>query len=503
MAENSYIFDTPSPEKKKKKKWVFKPLRDRRYQISAGFFLIFLAIYLFAAFTSYLFTAQADQSVVEAYDQTGIREAGEEIENWLGIYGALISYYAIYRWFGMGAFLLVPLCFVQGFKMVFRVKILPLSKIFGIMFFAALWLSTLLGYIAAHLPENNWIHSIAGVTGFAIAQTLDALLGYGTVLLLIVCFVAFAVYFFNITTFKKQKKLSEENTPVASPPLEKIERKPLEEKPEDIEPPIAEDLLKKETVDDELEKLGIKLINKQTGEIIDTAKTKEENKYFIDEDDEEKEDDEEQEDEEWEYEPDANFVLKDTRKQDTEDILDQKDDDLEEKIWSVSTPEIHIKPEKRREDAPKEIALEIENNRIEEKKEKPYKDFEEDEEQEDEEDFSISNLATPYDPTQDLSLYQYPTLELLREPSSSGFEVSKEELEANKDKIVATLGHYGIGISSIKATIGPTVTLYEIVPDAGVRISKIKNLEDDIALSLAALGRRIIAPIPRQRNYRH
>lgn len=489
MAENSYIFDTPSPEKKKKKKWVFKPLRDRRYQISAGFFLIFLAIYLFAAFTSYLFTAQADQSVVEAYDQTGIREAGEEIENWLGIYGALISYYAIYRWFGMGAFLLVPLCFVQGFKMVFRVKILPLSKIFGIMLFAALWLSTLLGYMAAHLPENNWIHSIAGVTGFAFAQTLDALLGYGTVFLLIVCFVAFIVYFFNITSLKKPKHTRETEPTIAPPPTEKVERKPLEEKPEDIDPPIAEDLLKKETVDDELEKLGIKLINKQTGEVIDTTKHEDENKSLIDDKDE-------YENEEWEYESDTNFVLKDTRKQDTEDILDQEDDDLEEKIWSVATPEIHIKPEKRREDAPKKIALEIENSSNEEKKDEPYKDFEEDEEQEDEEDFSFNSLATPYDPTQDLSLYRYPTLELLREPSSSGFEVSKEELEANKDKIVATLGHYGIGISSIKATIGPTVTLYEIVPDAGVRISKIKNLEDDIALSLAALGIRIIAPIP-------
>ncbi len=101
-----------------------------------------------------------------------------------------------------------------------------------------------------------------------------------------------------------------------------------------------------------------------------------------------------------------------------------------------------------------------------------------------------------YDPTLDLSSYRYPTLDLLENYGEKKVEVNKEELEANKNKIVETLSHYNIGIDKIKATIGPTVTLFEIVPQAGIRISKIKNLEDDIALSLAALGIRIIAPIP-------
>ncbi len=101
-----------------------------------------------------------------------------------------------------------------------------------------------------------------------------------------------------------------------------------------------------------------------------------------------------------------------------------------------------------------------------------------------------------YDPTLDLSDYKYPTLDLLENYGDKKIEVNKEELEANKNKIVETLSHYNISIEKIKATIGPTVTLFEIVPQAGVRISKIKNLEDDIALSLAALGIRIIAPIP-------
>ena len=107
----------------------------------------------------------------------------------------------------------------------------------------------------------------------------------------------------------------------------------------------------------------------------------------------------------------------------------------------------------------------------------------------------VENLD-PYDPTLDLPNYQYPTLDLLNEHDHRRVSVTRQELEENKNKIVETLVNFKIGIQEIKATIGPTVTLYEIIPDPGVKISKIKNLEDDIALSLAALGIRIIAPIP-------
>lgn len=107
----------------------------------------------------------------------------------------------------------------------------------------------------------------------------------------------------------------------------------------------------------------------------------------------------------------------------------------------------------------------------------------------------VENLDA-YDPTLDLPKYKYPTLDLLNEYDVQKVTVSRQELEDNKNKIVETLENFKIGIQEIKATIGPTVTLYEIVPEPGVKISKIKNLEDDIALSLAALGIRIIAPIP-------
>lgn len=100
------------------------------------------------------------------------------------------------------------------------------------------------------------------------------------------------------------------------------------------------------------------------------------------------------------------------------------------------------------------------------------------------------------DPTLELSKFQFPSLDLLKKYDTESITINQEELEENKNRIVETLNNYKIGIASIKATIGPTVTLYEIIPEAGVRISKIKNLEDDIALSLSALGIRIIAPIP-------
>ena len=120
-----------------------------------------------------------------------------------------------------------------------------------------------------------------------------------------------------------------------------------------------------------------------------------------------------------------------------------------------------------------------------------------------EEESETDNLANKlvedfgqFDPTLELGKYQFPPLDLLKKYDNEGVTINQEELEENKNRIVETLNNYKIGIDSIKATIGPTVTLYEIVPEAGVRISKIKNLEDDIALSLAALGIRIIAPIP-------
>ena len=117
-------------------------------------------------------------------------------------------------------------------------------------------------------------------------------------------------------------------------------------------------------------------------------------------------------------------------------------------------------------------------------------------ESEEEADLDDSRALEPYDPKLDLSQYKYPTIDLLKKYDTAGAGVDMEELRQNKDQIVQALHNFGVEISSIKATVGPTITLYEITPAPGVRISKIRNLEDDIALSLSALGIRIIAPIP-------
>lgn len=123
-------------------------------------------------------------------------------------------------------------------------------------------------------------------------------------------------------------------------------------------------------------------------------------------------------------------------------------------------------------------------------------DIEEAVNEEEGKEISRNKIDTPYDPRLDLSSYKFPKLEFLNAYGEGKTEVTKEDLEKSKNLIIETLKNYKIGISQIKATIGPTVTLFEIVPAPGVKISKIKNLEDDIALSLAALGIRIIAPIP-------
>ena len=150
-----------------------------------------------------------------------------------------------------------------------------------------------------------------------------------------------------------------------------------------------------------------------------------------------------------------------------------------------------------------EIDMEIERDIQVKKVSVPEHSDEEDEElhavhraNDDDTDELYGEGLEEYDPTLDLSGFKFPTLELLEDHKSGNAEVTNEELLSNKNKIVETLRHYKIEITKIRATIGPTITLYEIVPAPGIRIAKIKNLEDDIALSLSALGIRIIAPIP-------
>src|SRR6056300_537507 len=151
--------------------------------------------------------------------------------------------------------------------------------------------------------------------------------------------------------------------------------------------------------------------------------------------------------------------------------------DLESKVNDEN--EIQSEPTEENDDS---ISMEVEEINFEEKSTKNIS-------------FNKADLKK-FDPTLDLSNFKNPSIDLLKDYGDGTIKIDQDELETNKNKIVDTLKNYNIGIKQIKATIGPTVTLYEIIPDAGVRISKINNVEDDIALSLSALGIRIIAPIP-------
>jgi S-DNA-T family DNA segregation ATPase FtsK/SpoIIIE len=178
-----------------------------------------------------------------------------------------------------------------------------------------------------------------------------------------------------------------------------------------------------------------------------------------------------------------------------------EDDNNEEEANTVSLDEAPEELPEIEEEETESIPLSTDIPETEEKKEGEV-EFSVEEAKPDEKTLSEEELNQKakdfgeYDPTLDLASFKMPPIELLKDFGTSQQTVTKEELEANKNKILETLSNYNIEITSIKATIGPTVTLYEIIPAPGIRISKIKNLEDDIALSLAALGIRIIAPIP-------
>lgn len=173
----------------------------------------------------------------------------------------------------------------------------------------------------------------------------------------------------------------------------------------------------------------------------------------------------------------------------------EKEKELETDLADEKQPYLVTKEEKEAETTDKAVEL---NAETKPKKKESEPDLSLEVEQTVEEKIETSKVVSDksYDPTMDLSSFKFPTLDMLEDHGDGQIQVNKEELEENKNQIIETLSNYNIKISKIKATVGPTVTLYEIVPAPGVRISKIKNLEDDVALSLAALGIRIIAPIP-------
>ena len=400
---------------------------DRTVKIIGLFFLI-VSLYFMVAFTSYLFTWKDDQSYVmdanggwsnlwkTQAELTNIGLSQPVVENWLGKFGALLSHQFIYEWFGIASFIFIGVFFIVGYRMLFKIKVLSISKTFSYSFFLLIFISLTLAFFHAFLAE--YPHYLEGEFGFWTNRLLQAQIGdAGTAGLL-----AFAGLSVLIIAYNIDFKIPERN---------KESKYVIPEIPDPIE---LEEEVRYEPVEFNLpnrtnnENGGANKIN-QNLPPLQTIATPDPEQH-------------------------VNVVLSPSR-----NVPFETADEV--------INEINVNP-----------PLSIEVTEEEKKSTELVEQF------------------GMYDPTLDLSSYKYPTLDLLENYGSNKIAVNSEELEANKNKIVETLNHYNIEIDKIKATIGPTVTLYEIIPAPGVRISKIKNLEDDIALSLAALGIRIIAPMP-------
>ena len=184
-------------------------LRDRRFHLFVGFGLLLSALYLTIAFTSYLFSGAADQSVVESLGTVPVKEAGHESGNWLGLLGAWLAELLIFRGFGVAAFALVPMVFFLGYKIVFRRAAGSVSYVLAVGLFGMGWLSLLLGYAVVTLQNPgagadptlaHRLDFLSGGIGYEGASWLDSLIGWGTVLLLAFLLISFVVFFFNVTS---------------------------------------------------------------------------------------------------------------------------------------------------------------------------------------------------------------------------------------------------------------------------------------------------------------
>ena len=399
-----------------------------------GIFFVVLGLILEISFLSYIITGLADQSVVDGVGHEPIRDAGKQTRNFLGLLGATISHIFVYRWFGVSAILLPIVSIIGGWKIAFRKELLPLTRTTKEVIFFLLWGSVLMGYVVLMSNMENTLSFISGGFGYTINVFLFNWLKWGSILPILFVLFIFAVYFYDA-----KDALDNWQTRYAKPSSSPVtnENGQADELNGEEKAPMRE-------------RDYMSVVNDTYDE--DVAEVEEEEQY--------------QEPEEKE----------------AEIVVPQK---IVQEF--VAPPVIRPIPHV----APADLKLEIE---IEET---PAKEAEVVDEEEEDVNASILREFGQYDPTLDLPSYQFPSVTLLNDAVDNTHEkVSQEELESNKTRIVETLGSYGINISKIKATIGPTVTLYEIIPEAGVRISKIKNLEGDIALSLAALGIRIIAPMP-------
>lgn len=412
-------------------------VKDERTHKITGIAFLIVSLILFFAFTSYLFTWKEDQDKV-LQNAAGILFNDELlVSNLLGRFGAWISHLFFYKGFGVASYLICSIFFIAGVNFLFGKKIFSLPRNLKYVLVGLLVLPVSFSFFlnASGFP---W----GGAFGNYAAGWLSGFLGKtGTGLLLSLAAISYIIWRFNPVFSLPQRKPKE--VTVEALPEEIIERIDLNEPVKEKPAPVNQ--LKKESGFTPLP-----LAQEEENPLHSFSVTEKEEEPVYEEEEEE-----------------------------TEDV----DEPVEMTIPVAEKPVKQAKTEMPVEGP----ALEIKNAA--------------DEEETEEEDAEpsvkkvVENLP-PYDPFLDLKDYKFPSLNLLENHGSEKIVQDPHELENYKNQIINTLRNYDIEIQKIFATVGPTVTLYEIVPAAGVRISRIKNLEDDIALSLAALGIRIIAPIP-------
>lgn len=428
--------------KKKKKKGGQLSLRlgikDERVPKLGGVLLLFLSLYFLIAFTSYLFTWKIDQNLVLKFSWELLIQSQFEMANWLGRLGAIVSNMFFYWGFGIASYLFIYIFGLIGTSLI---RMVPLKQYIVKIRFTII--SILLLSVFLEFLTRGAAFPWGGAFGESVNQWLYRFVGSaGIIILYIFVALSMIVWYlnpdFNEMTFGQiWKELGYFFSDLLEGRIRRSRSSSSKNKTK------------------EQQKL-------RPGHRTPELKPKEE-RPLIDVDSEDL-------DEILTLRP----GMHETKEQ--QQLAFDLDNNTDPTPKSKTEAELEIEA-----NAPEAFTLEKSIGKL------PNINFASNEEEE---------QFEPYDPTLDLSSYEYPVVQLLNDYSDQQMEIDREELEANKDQIIETLLNYKIEITKIRATIGPTVTLYEIVPAPGVRISKIKNLEDDIALSLAALGIRIIAPIP-------
>lgn len=442
--EESAPQETPQEapqEEKKPHKGLFK---NERVNFIIGVILIIFSIYLTISFISFLFTGSVDQSKIENLSIGELSSVSNDIQNWTGAFGAYLSNLMINRWMGISAFIVALWLYVVGRRFI-RVSHTRMIRFTITCALSIIVLSLFFGFIFLHSYQGTFLY-LGGYHGYYATQWLNAWIGpWGTALFIVALAIILLVHL-SYKTIDYIRRASSVN--LTGRAIQSIRKKADQwANSGDHDKPEKEDDEKEITVTPE-------------DTVPETAQT--------------------------EPTPDE-MSQTDIKPEDTlaasemDDITAGYPDDLVEPLPS---------PDELEEPAPHDHE---ETKRLTIDTGDPSFVIETAETDE------MTTQAPPledYDPTKDLSHYKRPTFDLLDKRESSEVEINMEEQAANKKLITETLKNYNIGISSITATVGPTVTLYEIKPEAGVRIARIKNLENDIALSLSALGIRIIAPIP-------